>query len=52
MLRLPLKPEPQDLIDAVQTLIGGLARQEIAGKLWTVQRGRIREYQEEEEGET
>lgn len=29
MLRLPPKPNSGDLIDAVQTLIGGLAREEI-----------------------
>lgn len=45
VLRLPPKPTPQDLLDAVRTLIGGLAREPIEGKLWIVQRARIRQYQ-------
>jgi hypothetical protein len=51
VLRLPARPEPEDLFDAVRTLIGGLERENIGGKLWVVQRGRIREYQPEEENE-
>ncbi len=47
LLRLPPRPVPQDLWDAARTLIGGLSDQDITGKLWVVQRGRIREYQEE-----
>jgi predicted nuclease of predicted toxin-antitoxin system len=49
VLRLPPRPTPQDLADAVQTLIRGLERESVKGKLWVVQRGRIREYQPEEE---
>lgn len=45
VLRLPPQVTPTDLIDAIRTLIGGLAQRSIEGKLWTVQRGRIREYQ-------
>jgi hypothetical protein len=48
VLRLPPKPVPDDLLDTVRTLIGGLSQKEIRGKLWTIQRGRIREYQPEE----
>lgn len=48
VLRLPPKPAQQDLLDAIRTLIGGLAQGEIEGKLWIVQRGRIREYQPDE----
>ena len=33
------------LNDAVKTLIGGLDREDITGKLWVVQRGRIRIHQ-------
>jgi hypothetical protein len=47
VLRLPPDPSHNDLIDAANTLIGALARGKINGKLWVVQRGRIREYQEE-----
>lgn len=48
VLRLPHKPTPDDLLDTIRTLIGGLSQKEIRGKLWTIQRGRIREYQPEE----
>ena len=48
LLRLPPSPTPQDLFDAVNTLIIGLAQREIGGRLWIIQRGRIREYQSEE----
>jgi hypothetical protein len=47
VLRLPRKPGHADLIDAARTLIAGLAGREIGGKLWVIQRGRIREHQEE-----
>jgi hypothetical protein len=47
VLRLPPKPSPEDLIGAVRTLIGGLAGTSIEGRLWIVQRERIRVYQEE-----
>lgn len=49
VLRLPSKPTPEDLLDVLQTLVGGLARDTIAGKLWIVQRGRVRVYQPEAE---
>lgn len=45
-LRLPPKPSYADLLAAVQTLLGALAKGEISGKLWVVQPGRLREYQE------
>ena len=48
VLRLPSPPMPDDLFDALSTLITGLAQKEIAGQLWIVQRGKIREYQPEE----
>jgi len=48
VLRLPPKPTPDDLLDTIRTLIGGLSQKEIRGRLWTIQRGRIREYQPEE----
>lgn len=45
VLRLPHAPTHGDLLTALETLIDGLARNEIDGKLWIVQRGRIREYE-------
>ena len=48
VLRLSAKPAAEDLLDAIRTLIGGLSRSPIEGRLWIVQRGRIREYQPEE----
>ncbi len=47
VLRLPRKPSHHDLRAAVRTLIGGLGQGNIDGKLWIVQKGRVREYQEE-----
>jgi predicted nuclease of predicted toxin-antitoxin system len=46
VLRLPPKPTPEDLVGLVETLLDGLAHGSLEGKLWIVQRGRIREYQE------
>lgn len=45
VLRVPPRPGPKDLDNAVKTLIAGLARENIVNKLWIVQPGRIREYQ-------
>ena len=45
VLRLPHKPTEEDLLAEIRTLIGGLSDKAIEGKLWIVQRGRIREYQ-------
>lgn len=47
VLRLPCKPTPEDLYDLIRTLLARLSLAEIAGKLWIVQRGHVREYQEE-----
>ena len=49
VLRLPHRPAAEDVFDAVRTLATGLASRRIEGRLWIVQRGRIREYQEEPE---
>jgi predicted nuclease of predicted toxin-antitoxin system len=48
VLRLPRLPTPGDLFDAINTLAQGLARKDIEGQLWIIQRGKIREYQPEE----
>jgi hypothetical protein len=45
VLRLPPRTTDKDLLTACRTLIDGLAQADIAGRLWIVQRGRIREYQ-------
>lgn len=44
VLRLAKPPTHTDLLTAVDTLIGGLARQDFRGKLWIVEPNRIREY--------
>lgn len=44
VLRLAPRATQQDLVDLVLTLIRALAQSSIEGKLWIVQRGRIREF--------
>lgn len=44
VLRLPAKPTPADLLAACQTLLRALEGDSAVGKLWSVERGRIREY--------
>lgn len=48
VIRLPAKPSHPDLLDAANTLIAALSARDITGRLWIVQRGRIREYQHED----
>lgn len=38
VLRLPPRAAIDDLTDAIQTLISGLEREDIIGKLWIIQR--------------
>jgi hypothetical protein len=45
VIRLPARLSHQDLLDACDTLIAALRKGDVVGKLWIVQRGRIREYQ-------
>lgn len=47
VLRIPSRPARGDLFDAVRILVAGLKGSDITGKLWIVQRGRIRQYQDE-----
>jgi hypothetical protein len=47
VLRLPRRPEPQDLLDAIETLINALKTETIDRKLWIIKRGQIRIYQQE-----
>jgi predicted nuclease of predicted toxin-antitoxin system len=49
VLRLLDKPAHVDVARLVQTLTEAVAREEIAGKLWIVEIGRVRVYQEESE---
>lgn len=44
VLRLPGKPNHEDLVRASRTLIAGLEQADITGKLWVIQPGRLREY--------
>jgi predicted nuclease of predicted toxin-antitoxin system len=46
ILRLPRKPSREDLLKAVRTLAAGLERENLDGKLWVVEAGRIRVFQE------
>lgn len=46
VLRLPPKPTRDHLITCVRTLNAALATDEVTGKLWMVQRGRVRKYQD------
>jgi predicted nuclease of predicted toxin-antitoxin system len=47
ILRLPRKPAREDLLKAVRTLAAGLEREKLDGKLWVVEAGRIRVFQEQ-----
>jgi predicted nuclease of predicted toxin-antitoxin system len=49
VLRLPHKPTDEDLWACCRMLIEGLAKRDITGRLWIVQRDRIREYQPDQE---
>ena len=46
VLRLPPRPGQDDLNELAETLVRALAASEIEGRLWIVQRGRAREYQQ------
>ena len=45
VLRLPSKASQGSLLGTVRTLVSALKREELAGKLWIVEGGRIRVYQ-------
>ncbi len=47
VLRLPDKPSAIDLSTLVRTLAEAVSKEEISGKLWIVEIGRVRVYQEE-----
>jgi predicted nuclease of predicted toxin-antitoxin system len=44
VLRFPAKITTDLLADAIEVLIAGLARSDVGGRLWIVQKRRIREY--------
>ena len=46
VLRLPARPSFEDLIEAIHVAASGMEREDVRGKLWMVQRGRIRVYEE------
>lgn len=49
VIRLPHRVTPNDLYAAVAGLVAALGRDPIAGKLWIVERHRIRVYRPDEE---
>ena len=49
VLRLPRRPGHADVLNAVRTLAAGLERADVAGRLWIVQIGSLREYQPPDE---
>jgi len=50
VLRLPKQSSAADLLSAVSTLNEGLKHSALGGKLWVVEIGRIREFDEEKLG--
>jgi predicted nuclease of predicted toxin-antitoxin system len=49
VLRLPKKTTPEDLAQTIETFTKGLEQNLLAGKLWIVEKGRIRLYQQNDE---
>ena len=48
VLRLPRKPSAAHMDEALRTLARGLERETLEGKLWIVELGRLRVFEEEE----
>lgn len=48
VLRLPRRPSREDLSKVIHTLAASLAKEQLDGKLWIVEAGRIRIFQEEQ----
>jgi predicted nuclease of predicted toxin-antitoxin system len=46
VLRLPRKPSREDLFTAMRTLAAALEKESLTGKLWIVELGRVRVFQE------
>jgi len=51
VMRLPPKFSVEDLWGLCRLAIAALANEDVQGKLWIVQRGRVREYRPEREGD-
>ncbi len=47
VLRLPQKPSADNLSTLIQTLADALRNEQLTGKLWIVEIGRVRIYEEE-----
>ncbi len=48
VVRLPSRASFQHLVQGVETFVRGLGDARLEGKLWIIDRGRIREYQPEQ----
>lgn len=48
VLRLPKKATAEDLLQTIETFARALERNALAGRLWIVEKGRLRVYQNEE----
>ena len=49
VLRLPKRAAAEDLLQALRTFAKGLEQNPLAGKLWIVEKGRIRLYQQDDQ---
>jgi predicted nuclease of predicted toxin-antitoxin system len=49
VLRLPAKPSATNVTNLIYTLVRALAKDSLTGKLWIVEFGRVRVYQEPED---
>jgi predicted nuclease of predicted toxin-antitoxin system len=49
VLRLPRKTRVGDLLQTIETFAKGLEQNPLAGRLWIVEKGRIRLYQQDDE---
>ncbi len=47
VLRLPQKPSASNLSVLIQTLVDAVRNEQLIGKLWIVEIGRVRIYEEE-----
>lgn len=45
VLRLPSAAALEDMLNGIRTLVAGLDQEDVTGRLWMIQTGRIRKYQ-------